>query len=216
MVGLQAGERLMAENVVVGDDEVDQSRRKFLTAATVATGAVGAAFAVVPFIESWAPSERAKAAGAPVELDVSKVDPGQMAIVTWRRQPIYVVRRTPEMVGQLKGHDDLLKDKDSADSDQPDYAKNEFRARLPEVLVLIGTCTHLGCLPKQRFEAHSAEMGAYWPGGFFCPCHGSRFDLAGRVFNGSPASVNLRIPPYSFPSALKLVVGVDETHQGAA
>ena len=120
------------------------------------------------------------------------------------------------MVGQLKGHDELLKDKDSADSDQPDYAKNEYRARLPEVLVLIGTCTHLGCLPKQRFEAHSAEMGAYWPGGFFCPCHGSRFDLAGRVFNGSPASVNLRIPPYSFPSALKLVVGVDETHKGAA
>src|SRR5579859_2025411 len=128
--------------VPAGGDEVDLSRRKFLTRATVATGAVGAAFAAVPFIESWAPSERAKAAGAPVELDVSKVDPGQMAIVTWRRQPIYVVRRTPEMVGQLKGHDELLKDKDSADSDQPDYAKNEYRARLAEVLVLIGTCTH--------------------------------------------------------------------------
>ena len=200
----------MAENVVVGDDEVDQSRRKFLTTATVATGAVGAAFAAVPFISSWAPSERAKAAGAPVELDVSKVDPGQMAIVTWRRSPIYVVRRTPEMVGQLKGHDDLLKDKDSADSDQPDYAKNEFRARLPEVLVLIGTCTHLGCLPKQRFEAGMAEMGPTWPGGFFCPCHGSRFDLAGRVFNGSPASVNLRVPPYQYPNEKTLRVGADE------
>src|SRR5258708_14949283 len=121
----------MAENVVVGDDEVDQSRRKFLTTATVATGAVGAAFAAVPFISSWAPSERAKAAGAPVELDVSKIDPGQMAIMTWRRQPIYVVRRTPEMVGQLKGHDALLKDKDSREPDHPNYPRNEHLTRLP-------------------------------------------------------------------------------------
>jgi ubiquinol-cytochrome c reductase iron-sulfur subunit len=216
MVGQQAGERLMAENVVVGDDAVDLSRRKFLTTATVATGAIGAAFAAVPFIASWSPSERAKALGAPAELDVSKIEPGQMAIVTWRRQPIYVVRRTPEMLEHLKGHDELLKDKDSAESDQPPYAKNLFRARLPDVLVLIGTCTHLGCLPKQRFEAASPEMGAYWPGGFFCPCHGSRFDLAGRVFNGSPASVNLKVPPYDYPSPLKLVVGVDETQKGAA
>src|ERR1700743_222057 len=177
----------MAENVVVGDDEVDQSRRKFLTTATVDTRAGGAAFEAVPFISSWAPSERAKAAGAPVELDVSKIDPGQMAILTWRRQPIYVVRRTPEMVGHLKGHDDLLKDKDSESSDQTAYCKNESRARTPETLVLIGTCTHLGCLPKQRFEAASPEMGAYWPGGWFWPCHGSRFDLAGPWFNRSPA-----------------------------
>jgi ubiquinol-cytochrome c reductase iron-sulfur subunit len=206
----------MAENVVVGDDAVDLSRRKFLTTATIATGAVGAVFAAVPFISSWQPSERAKALGAPTELDVSKIEPGQMAIVTWRRQPIYVVRRTPEMVSHLKGHDDLLKDKDSEYSDQPPYAKNEYRARNPELLVLIGTCTHLGCLPKQRFEAASPEMGSYWPGGFFCPCHGSRFDLAGRVFDGSPASVNLRIPPYEFPTPAKLVVGLDETTKGAA
>ncbi|HUI59471.1 MAG TPA: ubiquinol-cytochrome c reductase iron-sulfur subunit [Steroidobacteraceae bacterium] len=206
----------MAENVVVGDDAVDLSRRKFLTTATVATGAVGAAFAAVPFIASWQPSERARAAGAPTELDVSKIEPGQMAIITWRRQPIYVVRRTPAMVEHLKGHDELLKDKDSKYSDQPPYATNEIRARLPQILVLIGTCTHLGCLPKQRFEAASAEMGAYWPGGFFCPCHGSRFDLAGRVFTGSPASVNLRIPPYEFPTPDRLVVGLDETHKGAA
>jgi ubiquinol-cytochrome c reductase iron-sulfur subunit len=206
----------MAENVVVADDGVDLSRRKFLTTATVATGAVGAVFAAVPFIASWSPSERAKALGAPAELDVSKIDQGQMAIMTWRRQPIYVVRRTPEMIEHLKGHDELLKDKDSESSDQPDYAKNLYRARLPEVLVLIGTCTHLGCLPKQRFEAASAEMGAYWPGGFFCPCHGSRFDLSGRVFTGSPASLNLRVPPYEYPSELKLVVGLDETHKGNA
>jgi ubiquinol-cytochrome c reductase iron-sulfur subunit len=207
----------MAENVVVGDGAVDLSRRKFLTAATVATGAVGAVFAAVPFIESWLPSERAKALGAPTELDLSKIEPGQMTILTWRRQPIYVVRRTPEMVGHLKGHDDLLKDKDSESSDQPAYCKNEYRARTPETLVLIGTCTHLGCLPKQRFEAASPEMGAYWPGGWFCPCHGSRFDLAGRVFDGSPASVNLRIPPYQYPTPTTLVVGLDETtSKGAA
>lgn len=211
----------MAESVVVGDDRVgdegvDLSRRKFLTTATVATGAVGAAFAAVPFIASWQPSERARALGAPAELDVSKIEPGQMAIMTWRRQPIYVVRRTPEMVSHLQGHDQLLKDKDSDSSEQPSYAKNMWRARTKELLVLIGTCTHLGCLPKQRFEAASAEMGAYWPGGFFCPCHGSRFDLAGRVFDGSPASVNLRIPPYEFPNPDHLVVGLDETHKGTA
>jgi ubiquinol-cytochrome c reductase iron-sulfur subunit len=206
----------MAENVVVADDAVDLSRRKFLTTATAATGAVGAVFAAVPFIASWTPSERARALGAPTELDVSKIEQGQMAIVTWRRQPIYVVRRTPEMIEHLKGHDDQLKDKDSESSDQPAYAKNTYRARLPEILVLIGTCTHLGCLPKQRFEAASAEMGPSWPGGFFCPCHGSRFDLAGRVINGSPASVNLRVPPYEYPSPLKLVIGVDETQKGAA
>jgi ubiquinol-cytochrome c reductase iron-sulfur subunit len=206
----------MAENVVVDDGAVDLSRRKFLTTATVATGAVGAVFAAVPFIESWLPSERAKALGAPTELDVSKIDPGQMTIATWRRQPIYVVRRTPEMVSHLKGHDELLKDKDSNDSDQPAYAKNEYRARTPELLVLIGTCTHLGCLPKQHFTAGDPEIGAYWPGGWFCPCHGSRFDLAGRVFDGSPASVNLRIPPYEFPTPAKLVVGLDETTKGAA
>ena len=215
MIG-QAGERLMVENVVVADDAVDLSRRKFLTTATVATGVVGAAFAAVPFIASWSPSERAKALGAPTELDVSKIEPGQMAITTWRRSPIYVVRRTPEMVEHLKGHDDLLKDKDSENSDQPPYAKNLTRSRLPDVLVLIGTCTHLGCLPKQHFEPADPALGAYWPGGFFCPCHGSRFDLAGRVFDGSPASVNLRVPPYEFPSPLKLVVGVDETHKGTA
>src|SRR5580698_7120582 len=129
----------MADNVVVADEAVDLSRRKFLTNATIATGAVGAVFVAVPFVESWQPSERAKALGAPTELDVSKLDPGQMTIVTWRRQPIYVVRRTPEMVEHLKGHDELLKDKDSGESDQPDYAKNQFRARLPEYLVLIGT-----------------------------------------------------------------------------
>lgn len=200
----------MADNVVVADEGVDQSRRKFLTSATIATGAVGAAFVAVPFIESWTPSERARALGAPTELDISKIDPGQMTIAVWRRKPIYIVRRTPEMVEHLKGHDADLKDPDSKQDQQPDYAKNAQRSRTAEYLVLVGTCTHLGCLPKQRFEAASAEMGPSWPGGFFCPCHGSRFDLAGRVFNGSPASLNLVVPPYEYPSEKMLRIGADE------
>ncbi len=204
----------MADNAAVADEGADLSRRKFLTNATIATGVVGAAFVAVPFVESWTPSERARALGAPTELDITKIDPGQMTIVTWRRQPIYVVRRTPEMVQHIQGHDGELKDPNSEDSKQPEYAKNAMRSRKAEYLVLIGTCTHLGCLPKQRFEAASAEMGPSWPGGFFCPCHGSRFDLAGRVLKGSPASLNLVVPPYEYPNEKTLRVGADE--KGAA
>jgi len=198
----------MADHAVVADDEVDLSRRKFLTAATIATGTVGAVFAAVPFIESWSPSERARAQGTPVELDLSKLDPGQMAVPVWRKTPIYVVRRTPEMVAHVAGHDSELKDPKSEDSEQPEYAKNTLRSRTDEFLVLIGVCTHLGCLPKQRFAA--GELYPNWPGGFFCPCHGSRFDLAGRVFDGSPASTNLRVPRYSYPDPRTLRIGEDE------
>jgi ubiquinol-cytochrome c reductase iron-sulfur subunit len=207
----------MADNGVITttDDDVDSSRRKFLTTATVATGAVGAAFALVPFVASWKPSERARALGAPSEFDLTKIEPGQMTILTWRKQQIYIVKRTPEMLASLSKHDGQLKDPGSEDSEQPEYAKNATRAVRPEVLVLIGVCTHLGCLPKQRFEAGQAELGADWPGGFFCPCHGSKFDLAGRVFQGSPASVNLRIPPYSI-NGETLTVGVDSSEKGAA
>ena len=198
----------MADHAVVADDEVDLSRRKFLTGATIATGTVGAVFAAVPFIESWSPSERARAQGVPVELDLSKLDPGQMAVPVWRKTPIYVVRRTPEMVAHVAGHDSELKDPKSEDSEQPEYAKNTLRSRTDEFLVLIGVCTHLGCLPKQRFAA--GELYPNWPGGFFCPCHGSRFDLAGRVFDGSPASTNLRVPRYSYPDPRTLRIGEDE------
>jgi ubiquinol-cytochrome c reductase iron-sulfur subunit len=198
----------MADDAVVADGEVDLSRRKFLTRAATATGAVGVVFAAVPFIESWSPSERARAQGAPVELDLSKLEPGQMTTPVWRRQPIYVVRRTPDMVARISGHDADLKDPKSESSDQPKYATNQQRSRTPEFLVLIGICTHLGCLPKQRFD--KGELYPSWPGGFFCPCHGSRFDLAGRVFDGSPASVNLRIPPYSYPKPTTLLIGADE------
>ena len=193
----------------------DAGRRSFLTMATVATGAVGAAFVAVPFIASWSPSERARALGAPVELDVSKLEAGQMVIVTWRKKPIYIVHRTPEMLGLLGGHDGELKDAASAKSEQPAYAKNPTRAQREAYLVVEGTCTHLGCLPKSRFEPKNPELGADWPGGFFCPCHGSRFDLAGRVFEGSPAGQNLRIPIYSYPTDKTLVIGVDAT-TGAA
>jgi len=193
---------------VAGGDEVDLSRRKFLTRATIATGAVGAVFAAIPFIESWRPSERARALGAPVMVDLSKLEPGQMTLPVWRRQPIFVVRRTPDMLKRISGHDGELKDPGSKDSEQPAYASNEVRSRTPEFLVLIAICTHLGCLPKQRFDA--GALSASWPGGFWCPCHGSRFDLAGRVFAGSPASVNLRVPPYSFPKETLLLIGADE------
>jgi ubiquinol-cytochrome c reductase iron-sulfur subunit len=198
----------MTDHAALVTDEVDQSRRKFLTRAMVATGALGAVFAAVPFIESWAPSERARAQGAPVTLDLSKLEPGQMATPVWRRQPIYVVRRTPDMVARVAGHDGDLKDPNSDHSNQPAYAKNPLRSRTAEYLVLIGICTHLGCLPKQRFE--KGEIYPSWPGGFFCPCHGSRFDLAGRVFEGSPASINLNIPVYSYPNPTTLVIGQDE------
>ena len=204
----------MSDDKVAGG-EVDASRRKFLTAATAATGAVGAAFTLVPFISSWKPSERARALGAPLEIDISKLEPGQMITQSWRKQPIYVVRRTPEAVAKLASVEASLKDPKSEASEQPAYAQNENRSLKPEILVLYAACTHLGCLPKQYFTVADPAMGGDWPGGFFCPCHGSRFDLAGRVFNGSPASTNLRVPPHKFETDTMLVIGVDST-QGAA
>ncbi|HEY4972953.1 MAG TPA: ubiquinol-cytochrome c reductase iron-sulfur subunit, partial [Steroidobacteraceae bacterium] len=159
----------------------------------------------------------AKALGAPVEVDLSKLAVGQMITPTWRLKPIYIVRRDPAMVDKLPQHDNQLKDFKSEDSIQPAYARNEMRARRADVLVLIGICTHLGCLPKQFFDAGDAVLGADWPGGFRCPCHGSRFDLAGRVFKGSPAPTNLTVPPYAFRGQDTLVIGVDELKtQGAA
>jgi ubiquinol-cytochrome c reductase iron-sulfur subunit len=203
-------------DVSPADGEVDDSRRKFLLRATLGLGAVGVAFTAPPFIESWLPSERARALGGPTTVDMSKLEAGQMIITIWRRQPIYVVHRTPAMLGLLGNHDDRLKDAVSADSDQPAYCKNPLRSRNGEYLVLIGICTHLGCLPKQRFDAGDPQLGATWPGGWLCPCHGSRFDLAGRVFDGSPASVNLRIPPYAYPTPAQLVIGEEEGAGAAA
>jgi ubiquinol-cytochrome c reductase iron-sulfur subunit len=205
-------------DAVVTDDPgaVDLGRRKFLTAATSATAAVGVVFAASPFVASWQPSERARAMGAPISVDLGKLELGQLVTYVWRKQPIYIFRRSPETVARLAAHDGQLKDAKSADSDQPAYAVNEMRSRRADVAVLIATCTHLGCLPKQHFEPGDPVLGAEWPGGFLCPCHGSRFDLAGRVFNGSPASVNLRIPPYTFTNENTLLIGQDDAAaQGA-
>src|ERR1700722_10806580 len=198
------------------DPEVDESRRKFLTAATGATAAVGAVLAAIPFVESWTPSERARALGAPVEVDLGKLAVGQMITPTWRRQVIYIVRRDQAMVDALAKHDGQLKDFKSDSSIQPAYAKNEMRSVRTDVLVLIGICTHLGCLPKPFFDAGDPVLGADWPGGFRCPCHGSRFDLVGRVMNGSPAPTNLSVPPYSFRGQDTLIIGTDETTKGTA
>jgi ubiquinol-cytochrome c reductase iron-sulfur subunit len=197
-------------------EEVDDSRRRLLLAATVSMASVGLALSSVPFIESWLPSERARALGGDVTLDPAKVEPGQMIVVEWRRKPIYVVRRTAEMLESLGNHDGALKDPASQDSQQPLYTRNAMRSREAALFVTIGICTHLGCLPKARFQPGEPPLGPGWPGGFLCPCHGSRFDLAGRVFKGSPASVNLVIPPYAFDGGRRLVVGADTTAEAQA
>jgi len=187
-----------------------QARRRFLTAATSLVGVAGTVGIAVPFMGSWNPSEKAKAAGAPVKADVGKLEPGQMVVVEWRGKPVYVLHRTDTQVADLPKLDDNLKDPSSAASDQPAYISGEGRSLRPELFVAVGLCTHLGCAPKFRPEVGAADLGGDdWLGGFFCPCHGSKFDLAGRVFQGVPASANLVIPPYSFEGNNVLVIGVD-------
>lgn len=193
---------------------VDVGRRRFLTLTTTAVGAVGAGFAAVPFIASLAPSERAKALGAPVTIDISKLEPGQQVVAVWRRQPVWVVRRTPEMLATLDKVTAQLSDPDSEVPQQPEYIKGAARSLKPEYMVLKGICTHLGCSPKFRPDAPAPEIAPDWQGGFFCPCHGSRFDLAGRVYSGVPAPTNLPVPPHRYANDVTLVIGEDPT--GAA
>jgi ubiquinol-cytochrome c reductase iron-sulfur subunit len=188
---------------------VDDEKRRFLTQAAIVVGAVGAGFLTVPFVASMRPSAKAQALGAPVEVDVSKIEPGQRIIVSWRGKPVWVVRRTPEILTALPTLDDKLLDPRSEQSEQPEAARNEVRAIKPELFVAIGICTHLGCSPVYRPEIAPADLGPEWKGGFFCPCHGSRFDLAGRVYKGVPAPVNLAIPPYSYISDTRIVIGLD-------
>jgi ubiquinol-cytochrome c reductase iron-sulfur subunit len=188
-------------------NEVNPSRRRFLTAATTVIGGVGVGFALVPFISSMSPSAKARAAGAPVRADISKIEPGQMIRVKWRGKPVWVVNRTQEMLDVLPTLDSQLRDPESLESEQPDYAKNEYRSIKPEYAVLIGICTHLGCSPTFRPDIAPADLGKDWKGGFFCPCHGSRFDLAGRVFKGVPAPLNLVVPPYRYLGATELLIG---------
>lgn len=192
--------------------DMDQQRRRFLTASTVVVGAAGVAAAAWPFIASWQPSERTIAAGAPVVVDISKLERGQQLTVAWRRQPVWVLRRTPEMLETLAQLTDALRDPDSrVEAQQPDYARNAYRSIRPEYLVVVAICTHLGCVPTFRPEVAPADLGPSWLGGYFCPCHGSRFDFAGRVFQGVPAPTNLVVPPYRFVSDTLIEIGIDET-----
>jgi ubiquinol-cytochrome c reductase iron-sulfur subunit len=194
----------------MSSDGVNPGRRKFLTAATSAVGVAGVVGVAVPFVGSWNPSAKAKAAGAPVKADIGKLEPGQMVVVEWRGKPVYVVHRTEAMLADLEGLNSSLKDPQSEVSVQPDYISGIDRAIRPELLVIEGLCTHLGCAPKYRPEVGAADLGGdAWKGGFFCPCHGSKFDLSGRVYAGVPASANLVVPPYSFEGDNILVVGVD-------
>jgi ubiquinol-cytochrome c reductase iron-sulfur subunit len=189
-------------------DNVNKSRRTLLL-STGAVGVVGAGFAAVPFLKSWLPSERAKAAGGPVKADISKVEPGQMLNVLWRGQPVFLVNRTDQQINVLESLNGKLKDPESAGSIQPEYADNIYRSRKENFLVVVGICTHLGCSPKYYPDLEPQQFDAEWKGGFFCPCHSSRFDISGRVFSGSPASRNLDIPPYAFLDDNTIEIGND-------
>jgi ubiquinol-cytochrome c reductase iron-sulfur subunit len=192
----------------------DKTRRNLIVAGSIAGGAasVGAA---IPFVASMWPSERARAAGAPVEVDISSIAPGELQVIEWRGKPVWILRRTKEMLASLKSVEPRLSDPASKASEQPKYAANEYRSEKPDVMVMVGVCTHLGCSPQFKPVEAQAEMGAGWSGGFYCPCHGSKFDLAGRVYSGSPAPLNLVVPPYEFVSDSTLVIGEDKDKKGA-
>jgi ubiquinol-cytochrome c reductase iron-sulfur subunit len=194
----------------MGADGVDLKKRRTLTLATSAVGAVGAGYVIYPFLAAWAPSEKAKAAGAPVEADIGKLEPGQLMSVKWRGKPVWIVHRTERNLKDLPTLDAILLDPNSEDTgQQPEYCKNPTRSIKPDYLVAIGICTHLGCSPTYRPDIAPADLGAGWKGGFFCPCHGSRFDLAARVFSGVPAPKNLEIPPHQYLSDTLILIGQD-------
>ncbi|MDR3425949.1 MULTISPECIES: ubiquinol-cytochrome c reductase iron-sulfur subunit [Silvimonas] len=194
----------------MSDQHVDNSKRRFLLLATSGAGAVAVAGIATPFIASFLPSERAKAAGAPVEVDISKLEMGQKINVEYRGKPVWVVKRTKEMLDNLPKLDGKLNDPKSDASDQPDFAHNEWRSLKPEIWVATGVCTHLGCSPTFRPELAPADLGPDWLGGYYCPCHGSKYDLAGRVYSGVPAPLNLPIPPYKFLTDTTLRIGDDK------
>lgn len=192
------------------EEGVNQTRRRVLTGATCAVGAVGVVGAAVPFVGSWQPNAKAKAAGAPVKVDISKIQPGEMITEAWRGKPVYILRRTPEALATLATLEDRLSDPISEDSIQPDYVDPKNRAIKEEYLIMVGLCTHLGCAPMFRPNPEDLATDSSWIGGFFCPCHGSKFDLAGRVYKGVPAPLNLEVPPHSYESNSVVVIGVDE------
>lgn len=195
----------------MSDHAVYNSKRRFLVAVSSAVGGVAVIGAALPFVFSMSPSARALAAGAPVEVDLSKIEPGMKVDVEWRGKPVWVVHRTPEMLALLPKHEDMLTDPKSENTaQQPDYCRNPTRSIKPEYFVVIGICTHLGCSPTYRPDIGAADLGADWPGGWFCPCHGSRFDMAARVFSGSPAPTNLVVPPHRYLSETKVLIGEDQ------
>tara|TARA_Y100000817_G_C16798696_1_gene518614 strand:+ start:28 stop:621 length:594 start_codon:yes stop_codon:yes gene_type:complete len=193
----------------MSDTENKSNRRKFLTRSTQILGGIGGIFALIPFLSTMSPSERAKSAGAPIEVDVSNIQPGMYKVFEWRGKPVWVVRRTQQMIDQILDRDDKLSDPMSKEEFQPSYAKNKYRSIKPEFLVLVGVCTHLGCSPLYKPNSKSTELGLDWKGGFFCPCHGSKFDLSGRVHKAMPAPSNLEVPPYYFATETKIVIGKD-------
>jgi len=194
----------------MSNGEVNAGRRRFLIGATSVVGGVGAVGAAVPFVASWNPSAKAKAAGAPVTANISKIEPGQQMTVEWRGKPVWIVRRTQEMIDSIEKLNDKVLDPESLEPQQPEYITGIYRASRPEFAVLVGICTHLGCSPQYRPEIEAADLGADWLGGFFCPCHGSKFDLSGRVYKGVPAPLNLEVPPYKYIDDNNLIIGVDE------
>lgn len=193
----------------MSNQEINNSRRRFLTLATYAAGGALGVAAAIPLLASWKPSERAKAAGAPVEVDLEKVEPGQLITVAWQGKPVWVVNRTEQQLKDLPSNDGNLSDPESKVPQQPEYCANPTRSIKPEWWVAVGICTHLGCSPTYRPDLAPADLGKDWKGGFYCPCHGSKFDLAGRVFKGMPAPTNLVIPPYKYLSDTMVLVGVD-------
>ena len=200
---------------MANDAVVDKGRRRFLTATTAVVGGAGVVAAVIPFVKSWEPSAAAKSAGAPVEADISKIEPGQKVTFAWRGLPVFVVNRTKPQLDTLKSVDSLLKDPESSNADQqPAYAKNEWRSIKPEWLVVTGICTHLGCVPDFFPDLKPEPFDPNWKGGFYCPCHKSRYDLSGRVFSGVPAPKNLPVPPYHFVDDSHIQIGVDPKEAG--
>ncbi|MEH6650168.1 MAG: ubiquinol-cytochrome c reductase iron-sulfur subunit [Motiliproteus sp.] len=194
----------------MSNEGVNNGRRRFLVASTSAIGAVGAVGAAVPFVASWTPSAKAKAAGAPAKADISKLEPGQQMIVEWRGKPVWILRRTPEALANLESLNDTLADPSSEVPQQPDYIPGTpARSIKPEIMVMTGICTHLGCSPTYRPELAPEDLGADWLGGYFCPCHGSKFDLSGRVYKGVPAPTNLVVPPHAYESDNIIVIGID-------
>ncbi len=191
------------------DSGIDKKRRHFLTAAATVVGGAGALATAIPFVSTLSPSAKTKAIGGPVEVDITGLKPGERKTVKWRGKPVWILRRSEESVAELSEMSDILRDPESEVEQQPEYAKNEYRSVNPEYLVVVGLCTHLGCSPNYLASGEESDFGADWKGGFFCPCHGSKFDLAGRVYKGVPAPANLVVPKYQFISETTILIGDD-------